>query len=481
MIRRSDLNRYLVRGAAVAKDISDLPHKLNRLSSAFGVLPPVATRTAILASGSYSNGSDTASTYRITHLCPPGAMYFRLVYTNYLITGSSTEVGPGNAITVTAGFEYGSSTYQVLFNGATSVVIPDGGTAISDPIPVLVAVGGTLYTRSGVAVSAEQKWPLGLQSRSGQDTRNSTSDVTTGTGALSAASGQYFFGPSAILGVPTTDKPGVLLIGDSITQGTGDSPDNGWAIRGLNNQFGYIQSAKASTSAGNWMVNANLYQRLKIYPSCKYAVLALGHNDLSGADAPTLITRLQTIAAYLSAVGVRVYPATMPPYTTSSDYWQTVGNQTVTAYESRRTSVNDSIRSILANCAGYIDLAAAVEVNAANTLTINGGFWKTAAALDSGTATAGASASLTDSGKVWATNAYATYSVTITGGTGAGQTKNIASNTGTVLTLDGTTFSPAPDVTSTYIISANPTGDGIHPTQYSHIAMAAKMPLTSFV
>lgn len=41
-------------------------------------------------------------------------------------------------------------------------------------------------------------------------------------------------------------------------------------------------------------------------------------------------------------------------------------------------------------------------------------------ALDSGTATAGASTTLTDSGKSWTSNAYADQAVKIIGGTGAG-------------------------------------------------------------
>lgn len=57
--------------------------------------------------------------------------------------------------------------------------------------------------------------------------------------------------------------------------------------------------------------------------------------------------------------------------------------------------------------------------------------------LDSGTATgAGQSATtLQDTGKAWGTNAYAGYAVVITGGTGIGQIRRIASNTSDTLTL----------------------------------------------
>jgi len=72
-------------------------------------------------------------------------------------------------------------------------------------------------------------------------------------------------------------------------------------------------------------------------------------------------------------------------------------------------------------------------------------------ALDQGTATSGAATTLTDTGKAWTVDAYANKVVEITGGTGAGQTKIILSNTATVLTVDSA-WATNPDATSTYEI-----------------------------
>lgn len=79
---------------------------------------------------------------------------------------------------------------------------------------------------------------------------------------------------------------------------------------------------------------------------------------------------------------------------------------------------------------------------------------------DSGTATAGAAATLTDSGKAWGTNMWSGsttsamhWMVKITGGTGSGQIKQIQSNTATVLTVDGN-WVTNPSTDSTYIIYA---------------------------
>lgn len=69
----------------------------------------------------------------------------------------------------------------------------------------------------------------------------------------------------------------------------------------------------------------------------------------------------------------------------------------------------------------------------------------------SGTATAGAAKTLTDSGATWGTNQYTGWMVKITGGTGSGQVKQIASNTGTALTVDGN-WVTNPSTDSTYVI-----------------------------
>ena len=74
---------------------------------------------------------------------------------------------------------------------------------------------------------------------------------------------------------------------------------------------------------------------------------------------------------------------------------------------------------------------------------------------DSGTATAGATTTLTDSGKAWAVNSLVGRCITIHTGTGAGQFKRIKSNTATVITVDDQWFTTTPDSTSQYVIHGN--------------------------
>jgi hypothetical protein len=76
------------------------------------------------------------------------------------------------------------------------------------------------------------------------------------------------------------------------------------------------------------------------------------------------------------------------------------------------------------------------------------------AAFATGTATAGGASTLTNSGKAWATNQWANSQVRIVSGTGAGQIRTIASNTGTVLTTSAA-WTTQPDATSVYNIEGN--------------------------
>jgi len=71
-----------------------------------------------------------------------------------------------------------------------------------------------------------------------------------------------------------------------------------------------------------------------------------------------------------------------------------------------------------------------------------------------GTATAGAVSSLTNSGKAWAVNQWTNAQVRISAGTGAGQIRTIASNTATAVTPTAN-FTVAPDATSQYSFEGN--------------------------
>lgn len=75
-------------------------------------------------------------------------------------------------------------------------------------------------------------------------------------------------------------------------------------------------------------------------------------------------------------------------------------------------------------------------------------------AFATGTATSGGASTLTNSAKSWTTNQWTQSQVRIVSGTGAGQIRTVASNTGTVITTSAA-WTTQPDATSVYSIEGN--------------------------
>lgn len=75
-------------------------------------------------------------------------------------------------------------------------------------------------------------------------------------------------------------------------------------------------------------------------------------------------------------------------------------------------------------------------------------------AFASGLATAGGASTLTNGAKAWTANQWTNYQIRIISGTGVGQTRTIASNTGTVITTSAA-WTVNPDTTSVYVIEGN--------------------------
>jgi hypothetical protein len=75
--------------------------------------------------------------------------------------------------------------------------------------------------------------------------------------------------------------------------------------------------------------------------------------------------------------------------------------------------------------------------------------------FDAGTASSGASTTITDSTKAWEVNRWVNYKVCILFGTGRGQSRVISSNTSTAITVQNA-WSVSPDSTSVYAIQSDP-------------------------
>lgn len=459
-----------------------------------------------------SNGASLSTTYRLGFVAPRRMADIVLMFTNGS-TGAVTQVGPGNPVTVTAGFEYKGVTYQVTWGGQTSVSIPDNKFVFCDPIPVDVQEGATYFVRSCPTVTAGQKWNNGVLGWSTGSVSAINTDLTAGTGALATAlSGQSFenrgFGPSAILAItpPNKKADAVCIVADSIGAGTGDGTPTrtvagrGFVVRGLGFTSNWMQQGIPSSRVIDRAVMTNIPSFSALYTYADYAVCNMSTNDLSiGSTVAQVQAGLISLWGNFWNRGVPVYQCTILPKTTSTNRWATAVNQTITSLGENNNRINlntwlrdgapvDSSWSPLAAgttagairagnvahpLAGHIETANVVEVNSSGVLTQNGGFWLTGGVSDSGTFTSWANSpyTATDTTKTWSVNQHAGKVCHITSGTGAGAYTGIVSNT-----VDGLVFnsiSTVLDATSTYQIIDAMTQEGIHPSIKGHIALAA--------
>jgi len=299
----------------------------------------------------------------------------RLVFTNWGVgaSGSGEYVGDNN-ITIEAGLETNESPFfveQVTFGGQNTITIPPGGTAISDICGQNFAAGATFWVRTGVTVTSTQTWPGGLYPYvSGENavaSTSATSQIQT-AGALTIPPGGattgYSFGPVAIIGNPQTKTPSVVIIGDSIARGNGDSTGiitaPGWVCRGLENVSGFkIPWMNLSRTSDTLLANTAQYgnRKRKLFEYANTAIIEAGGNDTS-ATVDVIKTRYaEVIAALRSRANIeRVVVATWPPRTTSTDSWATPANQTPVAnFEigGKRDQINEWIRTTL--CDGLVD------------------------------------------------------------------------------------------------------------------------------
>ncbi len=223
---------------------------------------------------------------------------------------------------------------KVTFGGATSVVMPAGSPAVSDPVPLAVTPGQELL----VSVHLPERFTHS-QSDSARWSEYIPNLDQTMVPTLSDPR-QLFVRPivSAVLVSPKSQRPNVIVaFGDSITDGTGmTSPDaRGWpdllAARLLKERVSDVVVANAGISgnrlvADGWGISAlaRFDRDVLAFPSVSHVILLEGINDIGAVGretAPTTpVTYEVIVGAYRQLIarahqrGIRVFCATMLPF-----------------------------------------------------------------------------------------------------------------------------------------------------------------------
>lgn len=353
------------------------------IGSALMGLRPCATRTRIVlsrdsAGTSQSDGVRLIRTSMTKHFFPDDAHNIRLIYGN---TAWWNTLATNYPITVTAAFKIGGTLYQVTFGGKTSASIDPLGYTTSDPIAPMVSAGTWVELRTSVTVTTGNKFPAALVVSSNGGVAEAyfdDSDQTmVGSPAWNGTTGTAIYGPAAIVGfVPNPARPSVLLDGDSILQGWGDSTvqipyDAGWGCKAMANQFSYLQASLYGDSAANFTVPW-LRDRGKFGGCTDYVISALGSNDfyVNARTATQVQADVISRWRFYADKGSRVIATTITPRTTTTDAYATVANQTVSDVTKNgyRVTYNNWLRDGAPMTSSY--LAVAAGTNTAGTLRV---------------------------------------------------------------------------------------------------------------
>ena len=451
-----------------------------------------------------------------------------LVFDNMAQAGSPNENAAGPytlKCEVIFGSTGGGTGVPVVatFNGAVSATNPAYNTLISDPItvPGFVADGDLIVVRSFVNMAgAYLPVDVTCQPTAGTALINEgylLGDYVGSQGAgnnansFGGANATNGFGPSLIIGSCATDPTTLYVAGDSIPSGSG------WigVVPGTYNGPGYVnyfsqtqgvpvynagRSGETIATAVAKTATGGTQQRLQKARYAKNALVTYGTNDLGVSSLATIKANLLTYWSWLARMGMRVFQGTYLPKPTSSDQFQTVAGQTVTAAEADRIALNQYLRAPASAGAGnsalydsggalyaVLDTALSSEVNAdGSSITINpntgaisngtGGRWIIDPTVyDSGTATSWTnSQTLNVTGKNWTVNQWWGYSLYIVSDpvtpAAVGQCQQIQANSANQIITSA--FTTLPSSSATYRIIRQPTPDGVHPSPWRHMSMA---------
>jgi lysophospholipase L1-like esterase len=325
-----------------------------------------------------SDGVATTTTDRTRFTCPTGATITNIscAFVNaFAIFDDLGEHLNPDPITITgASIEYpakSNTMYPVTFAGNVSTTLPGNfnGVVYNDPCPIMVT--GDWDIRIQVTVASGKKWPTmwgAITSNFGESAGVNLSQLT---GAVTVTAG-FMYSPVNVLGTFINGpSQRVAVLGDSINCGLGDSTVTagfyGPIARIMNGQYGCTKLAKSSESIAGFQTFSQSYIRRLLLQNGNHTHVFenYGTNDLiAGRSAAAIIADLTNLYTWLTSLGLKIIPATIPPRTTSSNNFISPSDQTVQGaagqFTTQRNILNAWKRSLVAtpgafNVIGLLD------------------------------------------------------------------------------------------------------------------------------
>jgi lysophospholipase L1-like esterase len=304
----------------------------------------------------------------------------RIRLSNRYGTGALQVGRAGIGIVLTGAQLAAGTTHPVTFGGHTSVTIPAGAEAVSDPVPLRVRpledLAVSLYLPAATGPATYHK----AADQTGYVASGDQAGATAATAYTTTDTSWYFLDG---LQVHDPAAPGtVVAVGDSITDGNKSQvgANDRWPnflARRLNAALGPEAPAVADAGiGGNRVLHdsacfgvsalARFQRDVLAQPGVRDVIALEGINDIGfsqGADAGcttpnTAVTAAQIEAGYRQLItmahadGVKIFGATLTPFK-GTPHWSP-------AAEAKRDAVNNWIRTSHA-FDGVIDFAGAVQ------------------------------------------------------------------------------------------------------------------------
>jgi lysophospholipase L1-like esterase len=314
----------------------------NRKTISFGSMPPHYT--------TLSDGVQTVETSRMKYRAIGNLFDIAVHYSNLTPINNTTTAGVGD-MTLTASIEYPAGTFtQLTFSGNASYVLKAYTRTTTDVALVEIPTGVDFWVRTCVTVVSGQKWTKSLFSASAYSEGAVAGTDATMSGTITNSTTSTF-GPAAIIGNSTTNAGSVFLLGDSISFGTNDSGYTAYSTgvggglfgRAFGNAFPTVMTNIPSQKLNNWA--SNKFRLSHLFSATNFFICQLAINDILTNDTlATVQANLINLLDSFRVAGVYGYQTTITPRTSSTDSWATTANQTVSAQESTRLSLNAWIR-----------------------------------------------------------------------------------------------------------------------------------------
>ncbi|MFG1349106.1 hypothetical protein [Xanthobacter autotrophicus] len=283
---------------------------------------------------------------------------------------------------LSASVDINGAVRQFFFGGQASVTLSPGRGQLESDVLWVDSGAATDFVLRGYGA-----WTGGLKLATTADStivltgegcnRGSSlaSVLMAASGAAGPAnSGSGYFPPAGVYALLDAETPVVALLGDSHWRGTGDSSPTanygwkGFAQKQLGNALPWIYAARGGMKASDYVTRDDAPRSLIMGGGATHLPMSLGTNDLwQGRTAAQIRDDILTISSRYWFLGVKTYPATIPPRTTGT--YTSAAGQTLydAAKEPGRLAYNDDLRKNWEayGHSGVIDMAAVDEDPAA--------------------------------------------------------------------------------------------------------------------